>query len=136
VGHYVHISVVMSCNNEEKLIAIAKNHINDPDLSFEASGYLRYIIQGKSVATGPKGSLSTWGMVGNYTSHENFVDGLVPFWSDLYKNDDVLFKFERIIVFCEPEQSQRAECYEIRYDAQQKGVLRAFHSLPFAWMQF
>ena len=145
MGFYTHISVVFSCNEKEGIITCAKdfltkNSLDSEDGSREAKWFVEDCATGRGYVCGPKGALYTWGLVGNYTNAEKFVEVLMPFWDQLLgKAKDCGFDFEHINVFYEPEQSEQAQCYEIYREAHdKKGAILIKHhdALPFCWRQF
>lgn len=136
MGHYVHLSIVMACNNEDELFKLAKKHLQKDYKCNESLWYLEYLSEGKGYTCGPKGGLSMWGIVGNYTSAEFFVENLRLFWIELFETEVGPFNFEHIIVFYEHEQSEQADAIEISWDKEKKQLKIKDHSLPFAWMQF
>lgn len=137
MGHYVHLSVVMACYNNEPVAEIAKKYVGKMDKCFEAEWFIDDLSKRTGINTGPKGGLSFWGIVGNYTCAEHFCDCLRPFWKELFEkeNHGSPFDFEHIIVFSEHEQSEQAEAHEISYNNETKEVEIKYHILPFAWMQ-
>lgn len=135
MGYYVHISVVMSCDENEPVAEVAKNYINTIKDCNEAKWYLQELSERKGFNPGPKGGLSLWGITGNYTCSDKFVECLTPFWKELFENEIGIFDFEHIIVFSEPEQRKYASCHEISWNKEKKEVEVKFHNLPFAWMQ-
>ncbi len=136
MGHDVHLSLIMNCNDSKAISELANKHIDKVRDCTEAIWFLEYISEGKGVTNGPKGSLFTWGIVGNYTYAGHFVEILMPFWKELFNTEIGPLNFEHIIVFYEPEQSEQASCYEISYCTKSNKVIIQDHRLPFAWMQF
>lgn len=143
MGWYVHLSVIFAADSNEGVAALAAKHL--PGISGNGDGCreARWFLESLSERTGrnygPKGGLSTWGIVGNYTRGEVFVDSLKPFFSELLSGevDGGPCSHERVIVFCEQEQSERAMAYEIfRADEMDSESLTVReHKCPFAWMQ-
>jgi len=104
----------------------------------EAVWFLADLSKRTGSNPGPKGGLSLWGMVGNYTDAEAFVNVLRPFWADLLAVEGAEpFDYERIVVFEEREQSERASAYEIRLAGKKNGSVsvKKIDDLGFAWMQ-
>lgn len=156
MGFYVHLSVVFSCDRNEGVGALAAKHLAalpSEDQNFkdgveledlrEARWFLEDLSKRTGGNPGPKGGLSLWGITGNYTTGTGFVNTLRPFWDELLRTrvDGGPFPHEHVIVFCEPEQSDRAQAFEIGLeqigDGQKQGPLfiRHHEDLPFAWMQ-
>ena len=148
MGQYVHLSMIMPCNSNDPVAVIAKKHLdlfehgNDELIAKEAIPFLTDLSERSGINHGPKGGLLLWGMVGNYTSGELFVECLKPFWRDLYHIDETipapacLLGFEHIIVFVEVEQQEQATAYEISYDRDSDSVSFKTHLCPFAWTQY
>ncbi len=135
MGYYVHLSVIFSCNENEPVAKIAKRHLEEVEDCFEAQMFLKELSVRTGWNPGPKGGLSLWGITGNYTSPDHFVEKLHPFWLDLFRSEGGPLDFEHIIVFCEPEQREYASCHEISYDEDTDKLEIKGHVLPFAWMQ-
>jgi hypothetical protein len=53
----------------------------------EAWDLLDHAVQGRGVASGPKGQRFAWSVVGNYTDVDTFVEALRSFWEDLLSDD-------------------------------------------------
>lgn len=81
----------------------------------DAARFLRYVVQGKGVANGPRGDMFTWGSVGNYTMIESFVGALRPFWEELYR-ESALWDFVGILVMSQTEQRAHSTIVEISKD--------------------
>lgn len=145
MGWYVHIHVCFACNKNEGVAALAKKHrpsiADDSDAHRAAGWFLDDLAERTGENRGPKGGLSLWGMVGNYTEVEAFCDCLKPFWIDLLSEvEGGPCNHERIIVFEEPEQREAATAYEIGWDDPGSEVrsliIKKHESLPFSWQQF
>lgn len=143
MGFYVHINVCFACDNNEGVAALAKKHLgkitSDADGCREAKWFLEDLSNRTGCNKGPKGGLSTWGMVGNYTNGMVFVEELREFWSELLSGvDGGPLSFEHILVFVELEQSEQAKAIEIFLEGEDRpGTLKIVeHDCPFAWMQF
>lgn len=142
MGVYVHLHVCFACDQNEPVAAIAKKHLTKEleDECREAAWFLTDLSKRTGRNPGPKGGLSMWGIIGNYTRGQDFVDALMPFWSELLSdkaNDNAPFSFEHILVFVEPEQSEQATAFEI-FRAEPRGsgeILVQEHKCQFAWMQ-
>ncbi len=138
MGWYVYITVSFPCEDEHVASRLArqvldnlrKQEKSDPDayLSTSAEHFLEYVIAMKGVGHGHKGSVFTWGEVGNGPGREGFVDILAPFWKGLCDQE---FPPRRVMVFMEPEQSKCATAYEIFPHA---GHVLEF-DCPFKWDQ-
>ena len=148
MGYYVHLSVIFSCNNNDAVAELARAHLSrlstkDSDESVhEASWFLGALSQRAGDNPGPKGGLSCWGTVGNYTHVGKFVEVLRPFWTDLlHEVPGGPLDFEHVMVFYEEEQTEHAYAYEIFQERlegdRQFGdlIVRHHPDLPFAWMQ-
>lgn len=145
MGWYVHIHVCFACDRNEGVAALARTHrptIEDESDGHRAAGwFLDDLATRTGENRGPKGGLSLWGMVGNYTQAETFCECLRPFWVDLLSDiDGGPCSHERVIVFEEPEQKEAATAYEIGWDdphsAARTLMIKKHESLPFSWQQF
>ena len=146
MGYYVHISVTFSAD-KEPVINLAKEMlekltIDDSDGHREAKAMLKAFSEGNGYNCGWKGSIWSWGIVGNYTDGEKFVKCLKPFWNELIINEKGAFEFDHVIVFREPEQRGYAECWEIYQEENPnevgytgKLILKHHELLPFSWNQ-
>jgi hypothetical protein len=144
MGYYVHIHVSFACDWNDGVAALAARHAeafqNVPldDGTRYAKWFLDDLAQRTGENKGPKGGLSLWGMVGNYTRADEFCECLKPFWRDLLSGemDSGPGGHAHVIVFAEREQTERAEAYEIwRADDGEGEIVIKHHVLPFAWMQ-
>lgn len=139
MGYYVHLNVVFACDGNDEVAKLAQNHLEQ--LSQEAMNEVRWFLKdlsGRSgVNKGPKGGLSLWGIIGNYTNGEEFCETLRPFWADLLRGvPDGPLPCEHILVFYEPEQEQRATAFEIMYHKESDALEIVRHdNLPFCWGQ-
>lgn len=143
MGLYVHLSVVFPCDNNDGVAGLAQKHADA--VADGAPAERLYFLQDLSDRTGenfgPKGGVSTWGIVGNYTRVDEFVESLSAFWDDLLgqEGDDWRGPLpqNRAVVFYEVEQSGRANCYEIGWDDpfSPERKMRYWHheDLPFSW---
>lgn len=118
MGYYVHVHVCFACNKNDGVAALAKKHRpllpSDSEGVREAGWFLDSLAERTGHNPGPKGGLSMWGMVGNYTRVDEFVEVLRPFWLDLLGDiDGGPCDFEHILVFEEREQTERTTAYEI-----------------------
>lgn len=143
MGVYVHLSVTFACDTNEGVAELARKHLPAQDEEcIEAKWFLDDLSKRTGGNPGPKGGLSTWGIVGNYTLGETFVEKLRPFWIDLLAGvEGGPHDFEHIIVFEEREQTEQAKAFEIFLKENFDGtpvpgdlVIRE-HDLPFCWNQ-
>jgi hypothetical protein len=143
MGYYVHINVCFACHKNDGVAELAAKHrraLLEPNKAgvYEACMFLDSLAKRQGYNPGPKGGLSTWGMIGNYTDGKRFVECLIPFWKELLSNiiDDGPCGFEHILVFVEPEDSA-ATAYEIFWANQwTKNELKIVkHECPFRWNQ-
>lgn len=147
MGHYVHLHVAFNCgSSEEQLAKAAAQHlaslpVNDAGYpaNLEAGWYLKFLSGGQGIYPGPKGTLSIWGVVGNYTLGDEFVEALRPFFREVLK--EVIAPHRHICVFYEPEQSERCTVFEIFLEELPEGerfgdlVVKRHEDMPFAFMQ-
>lgn len=148
MGLYVHIHVCFACDRNDGVAALAAKHLATlggpgslDDGDREAAWFLADLAQRTGGNSGPKGGLSLWGMVGNYTQVDRFCERLLPFWRELLgeKIDGGPCDFERVLVFEEREQREAATAYQIGWDdpdsdARQIVIVKR-DNLPFSWMQ-
>lgn len=139
MGHYVHIHVCFACDRNEGVAALAKKCLapmSDENSIREVRWFLSDLANRTGFNHGPKGGLSMWGIVGNYTDGPRFVEQLRPFWTELLAEvEDGPFAFEHVLVFVEHEQSEQATAYEISYNEDMNELTVKEHACPFAWMQ-
>ena len=138
MGHYVHLTVCFACDTNEGVAALAKEHMPPEDGSREARWFLQALAERTGNNPGPKGGLSTWGIVGNYTDKDEFVETLRPFWKALLSDPEGgPCSFEHILIFVEHEQTERATAIEIFLDDDENkdSLIVKKHECPFAWMQ-
>jgi hypothetical protein len=150
MGWYVHIHVCFSANGNEAVAELARKHrplIQDEDDGHRAvMWFLDDLSKRTGSNPGPKGGLSLWGMIGNYTKVDTFCEVLRPFWEDLLSGNDMRgddwdgpCSHDHIIVFEEQEQSEAATAYEIGWDdndgENRKLFIKKHERLPFTWMQ-
>lgn len=146
MGFYVHVHVSFACDENEPVAWLAKKHAPNyqaegaSDAARAARWFLDDLAERAGHNPGPKGGLSLWGMVGNYTRVEEFCEILRPFWTELLQTRDCgPDVFKHIVVFEEPEQSERAIAYEIFLpDGGHTGepLMIRRHELPFCWNQY
>lgn len=147
MGFYVHLSVIFSASYNDGIAELARKHL--PLLVFEdgenreAEWFLRDLSGRTGENMGPKGGLCLWGTVGNYTRPDKFVDKLRPFWKELLSGvTGGPLSFHHILVFGEPEQTERTTAYEIFLPENEDGfgdhesdLIVKVHECPFAFMQ-
>lgn len=155
MGYYVHLSVTYSgdCDGDalERLKPLVEKHKkyiekewddvsqdgkHTYEWSREAYWFLEAVLDKKNYNCGPKGMLFTWGIVGNYTSAENFKDCLSPFFEEMLKEEISVSDFDHILVFWEQEQSEQAKAFEIFLNEDSKKLEVKKHELPFCWNQY
>ena len=141
MGCYVHIHVCFACDTNDGVADLVKKH--RPLLQDETDGhraaiwFLEDLAKRTGNNPGPKGGLSLWGMIGNYTNAETFCEVLKPFWSELLSGgiEGGPGDFEHVVVFEEQEQREAATAYEIAND--NGTIICTKHErLPFAFMQY
>jgi len=145
---YVHLSVCFAAVHNSAEIGFARKALKALEKTSsprECAWMLKDFVNGNGVARGPKGDLFNWGMVGNYTSASDFIEGLRPFWLSLFRSRGAeLQDFEHILVFEEEEQSGAVTVYEVSYNGRVnceeniKGdlVVKTFPDMPFSWHQY
>jgi hypothetical protein len=138
MGYYVHLHVAFSCDDNEPVAELAKKHLplmtEQADGAREARWFLEDLSKRTGGNKGPKGGLSLWGITGNYTRGEAFVEALRPFFTEMFATQTEIFDHEHILVFEEPEQSEQCIAHEISFESGVMKVKR--HECPFAFMQF
>jgi len=124
------------------LAALAKEHLaklpaEDPlyDVTREAHRYLEALAERTGTKLAPFGAVSLWGMVGNYTQEDVFVDTLRPFWKALLTMDpqNTPMEGEHILVFCEHEQDEPCTAHEIYLGKSGELVVTLHDDLPFSF---
>lgn len=137
MAHCVHIHVCFKCTNNEPIAALAQKHLSSmlSKDDREPKWFLEDLSKRTGTNPGPKGGLSLWGMVGNYTHVDKFVEVLRPFWEELLREyiGDIC-DHEHILVFEEQEQREKTTAYEIFLDP--VNLIVKVHECPFAFMQF
>ncbi len=142
MGFYVHIHVCFACDSNDGVAELAAKHAAafPPCVPNDSSRYARWFLDDLAKRTGgndgPKGGLSMWGMVGNYTRVDEFCEELRPFWKDLLQGvEGGPCGHEHVLVFEEKEQTERAIAYEISLDEDTEELSIKRHECPFTWMQ-
>jgi hypothetical protein len=123
------ITVQFPVKSDTNLFVCARRHLDAMETLKEATSYpsaedgynadahrmLRYAAEVHGVGTGPKGDMFTWGSIGNYSSIEDFVTALRPFWIDLYTTH-AMFDSEGVVVMFQQEQRPFVKFAEISMD--------------------
>lgn len=139
MGYYVHLHVAFACDENEGVAKLAQHHLDllGPDAPIEVHWFLGDLANRSGKNRGPKGGLSLWGIVGNYTNGEEFCEVLRSFWNDLLREvPGGPFDFEHVLVFEEREQSGCATAFEIIYDEDRDIIeIKRHENLPFSWHQ-
>ncbi len=110
----VTLTVIFETHLEDGIPNLASEHlekIKEPNR--DVRGFLEYVSKGFAVGFGPKGSVLSWGHVGNYSIPEDFMCDLKPFWLDLYKIGAIQ-KYDAIIVMSQREQADCMTIFELR----------------------
>ena len=133
MSHSVHISVCFACDDNDPVADLARRHMLPDGANTEARLFLQTLASRSGPNDGPKGGLSMWGIVGNYTDEDQFIDALRPFWRALLDDvDGGPCAIEHVLVFVEHSQARRAAAIEIGLD--QDGMLAVTkHLCPFSW---
>jgi hypothetical protein len=138
MGHYVHLNVCFACDTNDAVAKLAKKHMPPEDGNREARWFLMELAARTGTNPGPKGGLATWGIVGNHTNEDEFVETLLPFWKALLAGvDGGPNSFEHILVFVEHEGTERPTAIEIYLedDENQESLTIKKHLCPFTWKQ-
>lgn len=138
MGSHVYINVCFDCDDNDAVAEVARRHLTDDLEDRDARQFLEDLTKRTGLNHGPKGGLTTWGMIGNWTIGEEFVSSLKPFWLDLLLSDldGGPLSFHNIMVFVEREQTGHAAAFEVSLDdISEPAELRIKeHVCPFAWM--
>lgn len=113
MGLYTVLQVSFRASRNEPVAALAREHLarlsGGPDgRVVRAIKEVQWFLQDLANRTGPnpgsKGGLCLWGIIGNSTMAEWFVDELKPFWFDLLAcEDDNTDSDDHILVFCQKD---------------------------------
>lgn len=139
MGLYVHLHVCFACDENEGVAQLAKKHLEH--LADKSGPEARWFLESLAARTGynkgPKGGLSLWGVVGNYTRPKEFAEELTAFWLELLSGriDGGPHDFERVIVMSETEQREAADAIEIWQEDGQLKIVE-HEQLPFSWHQY
>jgi hypothetical protein len=140
MGCYCHLSVIFACDDNDGVAALARGHLESlaADAPDECRWFLGELGRRSGPNPGPKGGLSLWGMVGNHSDAEGFVEHLRPFWADLLSEEieGGPCNHEHVLVFYEMEESEHANAFEIARVDDDTLTITHHADLPFAWMQF
>lgn len=149
MGFYVHFHICFNADYSRDMAQAAQDILDmlwdkegeEHACEREAVWLLKAIQDLKNYNTGPKGSLFTWGIVGNYTRADDVIDDLKEFFLELLTNRKLdPYVSEHIIAFEEKEQSEKAIAYEIylkfpSYEAKGNELIVKRHEMPFCWFQ-
>ena len=115
MGFYVLIHVAFACDNNDDIAPHAKKHLKllPEDAPLECQWFLDELSERSGPNPGPKGGLSLWGMVGNYTNVQKFTKALMPFWKDILQSASSPLAFEKIVVFGETEAQSNCVAYVV-----------------------
>lgn len=122
--YYVRLFVAFPCYNNDGVAELARKHLVvlqgiDEQAAIQ---FLEALSQRSGINLGSKGSMSFWGIVGNYTQPERFVSVLRPFWSELLhaEIEGGPLWFEHILVFFQTEEDVSLNGLEIYLDIEKK----------------
>jgi hypothetical protein len=123
VSFTVPITVQFQVQDESLLREVAREELSvmerrdrqEEAYNVDAVRFLSYAAEGRGVAHGPKGSMFTWGVVGNYTMVSAFVEALRPFWVAIYRRG-LIWNFSGIVVMSQTEQQAHSTVVEISMD--------------------
>ena len=139
MAHDVHLHVCIPCDTNDGVAALAKKHLElIPDEHREAKWFLEDLSNRTGNNPGPKGGLSLWGMVGNYTDEDEFVSVLTPFWIELLAGvDGGPLDHEHILVFSEHEQTEQTQAHELYIEeGNPSSLIVKKHACSFNFRQF
>lgn len=143
MGWYVHLHVCFAAGRNEGVAGVARRHLKSLSaVEGEAWSFLDDLSRRVGANPGPKGGLSLWGIVGNRTDAERFVEVLRPFWAELLSGavENGPCSHEHVMVFYEEEGSEAANAIEIGWDDEDSAtrqIVAAHHrKLPFSWRQY
>jgi len=107
------ISFVYTRRSDCSLAKLAQTHLEVlGDRSREAEGFLNALAGDRCVGVGSKGDVVSWGCVGNYVSHHDFVGGLLPFLVACWSNRTISI-YDNVVVMFQYEQGSVVEAYEV-----------------------
>lgn len=148
IGLYTLLQVSFRAARNEPVAALAREHL--ARLSGGPGGQVvraikevQWFLQDLAMRTGPnpgpKGGLCLWGIIGNSTMAEWFVDELRPFWFDLLaSDDDNTDSDDHILVFCQKDiNGPPPSVFQIGLtEAGDALEISRFDDLPFSWNRF
>lgn len=102
----------LAIQHRDRMLALDRD---GDDWDRDACRMLEYAAEGQGLGMGPKGEMFTWGSVGNYSSHETFVDALRPFVEDLWR-EAVVSPYATVVVMFQREQMHVSQIYELALD--------------------
>jgi len=141
MGYYVFFQISWASGTPDKVVSIAEKHYRELSYEWERVGwkledkrnigervtlprkqpskeaiwFLNDIYHCRGYREGPKGDSWSWSIVGNYLNASQVIEDLIPFFRELYRKK-VLLDFERVIAFCEDEQSRNVKIYQLSWD--------------------
>lgn len=140
MGYYTQIHVMMACDENDGVAKAATEYLATMEFkSRDAGWYLETLAERTGANDGPKGGVSHWGIVGNYTNLDEFIEDLKPFWEKLLRDeiDGGPHMFEHIIILYEAEQSEATTVVEIGIEEiTEKFFVKNHGAMPFAFRQF
>lgn len=82
----------------------------------EAERFLEFVAAGNGIQCGMKGHLLTWGYTSNYGNALSTVQDLVPFWRELWLQEDGPYQTEAVILVSQDEEAERPTACQVRID--------------------
>ena len=142
MGFYCHLHVCFPCDENSGVSKVASKCLEDlnskgEEVCIHSKMFLEELASRVGANPGSKGGLSLWGIVGNYVNVRKFTNDLIPFWERLLSGEipGGPCKEERVIIFYEKEQSEKANAIEIYLDWRNNYALTVKeHECPFSWM--
>lgn len=139
MAHEVLITVTVQWNDQDELAAIAKRyhdilskegHYTGPENRklLECNMFLADLTTRTGMAKGPKGGVVQWGIVGNWTVGDTFVEVLKPFWEEILKET-----VGNVVVMAQDEQTPYVNCWVIRLDDDDELLTITEHQLPISF---
>jgi hypothetical protein len=143
MGSWVHFHVCFHCHRYNKAAVLANKYlptVPDEYIYKEAKEFLIELSSRSGDAPGHKSGLYVWGFIGNYTLADEFVDILIPFWTELLTDDeseDGPSSEQRVLVFWQMEDWEHAHAFEIGWEDPwaecKKLAIKHHENLPFSW---
>lgn len=120
MSYYVHFQISWNGGEPRDISSIAKKYISryktSEDLQIRhAFDFFSSVASEKAYFGGEKGSFWSWGKIGNSIHPEDVLKLLSPFFKELYENR-IIIPSHRIIAFCEPEQTENVQIYQLSWD--------------------